>query len=48
VLANLAHHGQLLPCASGDVIFSTEPGVHSQGAQITLPAQSACIIWAGQ
>jgi len=44
VLANLADHAQLLPSASGDVLFSTEPGLHAEGRQLTLPARSACII----
>ena len=47
VLANLADQAQLLPCASGDVLFSTEPGLYADGRQITLPARSACIIGAG-
>jgi maltooligosyltrehalose trehalohydrolase len=44
VLANLADHAQPLPAASGDVIFGTEPGLHSEDPQITLPAQSAAIL----
>ncbi len=44
VLANLADHAQPLPAASGDVLFGTEPGLHSEGLQITLPARSAAII----
>jgi maltooligosyltrehalose trehalohydrolase len=47
VLANLADQAQLLPCASGDVLFSTEPGLYADSRQITLPARSACIIAAG-
>ena len=48
VLANLSDHAQPLPGASGQVIFSTEPGQEpgqgAAGLQITVPAQSACII----
>jgi maltooligosyltrehalose trehalohydrolase len=44
VLANLADHAQPLPSASGDVLFSTEPDLHANGLQITLPARTACII----
>jgi len=44
VLANLADHAQPLPAGSGDVLFSTEPGLHADGRQTTLPARSACII----
>jgi len=44
VLANLADHAQPLPCASGNLLFSTERGLHPDGLQVALPAQSACII----
>jgi maltooligosyltrehalose trehalohydrolase len=44
VLANLADHAQLLPSTSGDVVLSTERGQYAENRQITLPAQSACII----
>ena len=44
VLANLAHHAQPLPTAAGEVLFGTEPGLHAEGLQITLPAQSAAIL----
>lgn len=43
VLANLARHAQVLP-ASGEVLFGTEPDLHTEGLKITLPARSACII----
>jgi maltooligosyltrehalose trehalohydrolase len=44
VLANLADHAQPLPAAPGDVLFGTEPGLATEGLQITLPARSAAII----
>jgi maltooligosyltrehalose trehalohydrolase len=44
VLANLADYAQLIPNASGEVLFSTQPGPHADGRRTTLPAQSACII----
>jgi maltooligosyltrehalose trehalohydrolase len=44
VLANLADHAQLLPCASGNVLFSTERGLFADGQRVNVPAQSACII----
>jgi maltooligosyltrehalose trehalohydrolase len=44
VLANLADHDQRLPSVSGQVLFSTQPGLIVDGRWITLPAQSACII----
>ena len=44
VLANLADHAQLLPAASGEVIFRTEPGQPAENLRITLPASSAAII----
>jgi len=44
VLANLSGHSQLLRAASGEVLFGTEPGLHAEGPQVTLPAQSAAII----
>jgi len=44
VLANLADHAQVLPAASGEVIFATEPGLRIDGLQIMLPARSAVII----
>jgi maltooligosyltrehalose trehalohydrolase len=47
VLANLADHPQVLPVASGEIIFSTEPDAYTDGPGIMLPAQSACIIRAG-
>jgi maltooligosyltrehalose trehalohydrolase len=47
VLANLADHAQRLPSGSGDIIFSTEGDLRADGQQVTMPAQSACIITAG-
>jgi maltooligosyltrehalose trehalohydrolase len=44
VLANLADHAQALPAASGDVVFGTEPGLHAESQQVSLPARSACVI----
>jgi maltooligosyltrehalose trehalohydrolase len=44
VMANLADHAQPLPAASGDVIFATEPGLHREGHQVSLPARSAAIV----
>ena len=44
VLANLADCPQLLPSASGKVLFSTEPWTYGEDLRITLPAWSACII----
>ena len=44
VLANLADHAQLIPSASGEVLFSTQPGPPADGRRATLPAQSACIV----
>ena len=44
VLANLADHPQQVPTAPGEVLFGTEPGLHTEGLQITLPGQSATII----
>src|SRR5450631_4832310 len=47
VLANLADHPQQLPTAPGDVIFATEPGLHAEARQVTLPARSACVLHLG-
>jgi maltooligosyltrehalose trehalohydrolase len=49
VLANFADRAQLVPAASGQILFCTEPGAVAadQGSQILLPAQSACIIRPG-
>jgi maltooligosyltrehalose trehalohydrolase len=49
VVANLADHAQpvptrLLPNRSGAVIFGTEPGLHTEGLRISMPAQSAAIL----
>jgi maltooligosyltrehalose trehalohydrolase len=44
VLANLADHAQPLPAASGDVLFSTDPGLSAEGHRVWLPSRSACII----
>jgi maltooligosyltrehalose trehalohydrolase len=44
VLANMADHAQPLPSASCDVLFATDPGLHADGLQITLPARSAAIV----
>jgi maltooligosyltrehalose trehalohydrolase len=44
VLANLADHAQMLPAASGEVLFGTEPGLAVEGLQMRLPARSAAII----
>jgi hypothetical protein len=44
VLANMADHAQPLPSASCDVLFTTDPGLHADGLQITLPARSAAIV----
>jgi maltooligosyltrehalose trehalohydrolase len=44
VLANLADQAQLLPAPPGDILFSTQPGLHPGRAGLVLPAQSACII----
>jgi maltooligosyltrehalose trehalohydrolase len=49
VLANLADHPQPLPAPAGVMLFSTEqirsdPGLSAEGATLTLPPRSACII----
>lgn len=48
VLANLADHAQPIPAAPGEIVLSTEPDLPSEGRQITLPAQSACLIRVAQ
>jgi len=53
VLANLAGHAQLLPAAGAEILLSTElfgrdPDPTSDGLQVMLPAESACIIRSGR
>jgi maltooligosyltrehalose trehalohydrolase len=49
VLANFSDRARLVPAASDEILFRTDPAVAAadQGSQILLPPQSACIIRPG-